>query len=55
MTVEECVKLMVKDLKESHLPVAKIVDKYCNCDSSEFRDSLIAHLEALRFLYILKK
>lgn len=55
MTEEECVKLMKNDLIEGHLSTVEIVDKYCNCGSSEFRDSLIANLEALRFLYILKK
>lgn len=55
MTAEECMKLMRNDLIESHLPVAKIVDKYCNCSSSELRDSLIAQLESLRQLYSTKK
>ena len=54
MTEEECVKLMVKDLIESRLSAAQIADKYCNCGSSELRDSLIAHLESLKRLYSIK-
>lgn len=54
MTEEECVKLMVKDLIESQLSAAQIADKYCNCGSSELRDSLIVHLESLRRLYSIK-
>nr|DAG87742.1 MAG TPA: hypothetical protein [Crassvirales sp.] len=54
MTEDECVKLMVKDLIEGRLSVAQIADKYCDCGSSELRDSLIAHLESLRRLYSIK-
>ena len=55
MTVEECTKLMINALKEGHLSTAKIADKYCNCASSELRDSLIAQLEELRRLYNYKE
>ena len=55
MTVEECTKLMINDLKEGHLSIAKIADKYCDCASPELRDSLIAQLEELRGLYNLKR
>ena len=55
MTVEECTKLMINDLKEGHLSTADIVDKYCDCVSSELRDSLITQLEELRRLYNYKR
>ena len=45
---------MVKNLVQSRLSAAQIADKYCNCGSSELRDSLIAHLESLRRLYNIK-
>ena len=55
MTVEECMKLMIKDLVEGRLSTAEIADKYCECVSSELRDSLIAQLEELRRLYNYKE
>ena len=55
MTAEECMKLMRNDLIESHLSTAEIADKYCNCASSELRDSLITQLEELRRLYNYKR
>ena len=51
MTAEECMELMINDLMKSHLSTAEIADKYCDCASSELRDSLIAQLEELRRLY----
>lgn len=51
MTVEERIQLMVHDLIEGHLSTAEIADKYCDCASSELRDSLIAELKKLRWLY----
>lgn len=51
MTVEERIQLMVYDLIEGHLSTAEIADKYCDCASSELRDSLIAELKKLRWLY----
>ena len=55
MTAEECMKLMINDLIESHLSVAEIADKYCDCASPELRDSLIIQLEELRRLYNYKE
>ena len=55
MTAEECMQLMVHDLIESHLSTTKIADKYCDCASSELRDSLISQLEELRRLYNYKR
>ena len=55
MTVEECMKLMIKDLVEGHLSTVEIADKYCDCASSELRDSLISQLEELRRLYNYKR
>ena len=55
MTAEECMKLMINDLMESHLSTVEIVDKYCDCASSELRDSLIIQLEELRRLYNYKR
>lgn len=55
MTAEERMQLMIKDLVEGHLSTAEIADKYCNCASSELRDSLIAQLEELRRLYNYKR
>ena len=51
MTAEECMKLMINDLMESHLSTVEIADKYCDCASPELRDSLITQLEELRRLY----
>ena len=51
MTTEECMKLMRNDLIKGHLSTTEIADKYCECVSSELRDSLIAQLEELRRLY----
>lgn len=55
MIAEECMKLMRNDLIEGHLSTVEIVDKYCNCASSELRDSLITQLEDLRRLYNYKR
>ena len=55
MTVEECMQLMVHDLIEGHLSTAEIADKYCDCASSELRDSLISQLEELKRLYNYKR
>ena len=55
MTAEECINLMRNDLIEGHLSTVEIVDKYCNCASSELRDSLITQLEDLRRLYNYKR
>ena len=55
MTAEECMQLMVHDLIEGHLSTTKIADKYCNCASSELRDSLISKLEELKRLYNYKR
>lgn len=55
MIAEECIKLMRNDLIEGHLSTVEIVDKYCNCASSELRDSLITQLEDLRRLYNYKR
>ena len=55
MTAEECMQLMVHDLKEGHLSTAEIADKYCDCASLELRDSLITQLEELRRLYNYKR
>ena len=55
MTIEECMKLMINDLMKSHLSTVEIADKYCDCASSELRDSLISQLEELRRLYNYKR
>ena len=55
MTTEECMELMVHDLVEGHLSTAEIADKYCDCASSELRDSLISQLEELKRLYNYKR
>lgn len=55
MIAEECMKLMRNDLIKGHLSTVEIVDKYCNCASSELRDSLITQLEDLRRLYNYKR
>lgn len=55
MTEEERMQLMINDLIEGHLSTADVVDKHCDCDSPELRDSLIAQLEELRGLYNLKR
>ena len=55
MTAEERMELMVHDLIEGHLSTAEIADKYCDCASSELRDSLISQLEELRRLYNYKR
>lgn len=55
MTAEECMKLMRNDLIEGHLSTVEIVDKYCNCASSELRNSLIVNLEYLKYLYKFKR
>ena len=54
MTAEECLNCMKNDLIAGQLSTAEIADKYCDCGSSELRDSLIAHLESLRRLYSIK-
>ena len=55
MTAEERMELMRNDLIEGHLSTSEIADKYCNCASSELRDSLISQLEELRRLYNYKR
>ena len=55
MIAEECMQLIVHDLIEGHLSTTKIADKYCDCASSELRDSLISDLEYVKHLYKLKK
>ena len=55
MKTEECMKLMINDLKEGHLSTVEIADKYCDCASPELRDSLITQLEELRRLYNYKE
>ena len=55
MTAEERMELMVHDLVEGHLSTAEIADKYCDCASSELRDSLISQLEELKRLYNYKR
>ena len=55
MTTEECMKLMINDLMESHLSTVEIADKYCDCASPELRESLITQLEELRRLYNYKE
>lgn len=55
MTEEECMELMRNDLIEGHLSAAEIADKYCDCASSELRDSLISQLEELKRLYNYKR
>lgn len=55
MTAEECMELMVHDLIEGHLSAVEIADKYCDCASSELRDSLISQLEELKRLYNYKR
>lgn len=55
MTAEECMKLMINDLMESHLSTVEIADKYCDCASPELRDLLISQLEELRRLYNYKE
>ena len=55
MTIEECMKLMINDLIESHLSTVEIADKYFDFVSPELRDSLIAQLEELRRLYNYKE
>ena len=55
MTAEERMQLMIHDLVEGHLSAAKIADKYCDCASSELRDSLISQLEELKRLYNYKR
>ena len=54
MTVEECTKLMINDLKEGHLSTADIVDKYCEQASPGLRNSLISDLEYVKHLYKFK-
>ena len=55
MTAEECMELMRNDLIEGHLSAAEIAGKYCDCASSELRDSLISQLEELKRLYNYKR
>ena len=55
MTAEECMKLMINDLMESHLSTVEIADKYCDCASPELRDLLISQLEELRRSYNYKR
>lgn len=55
MTAEECTKLMINALIEGHLSTDNIVDKYCEWASPELRNSLIADLEYLKYLYKFKR
>lgn len=48
MTSKERMQLMINDLIEGYLSIA---DKYCDCTSPELRDSLIADLKKLKWLY----
>lgn len=51
MTAEERMQLMIHDLVEGHLSIVEIADKYCDYASPELRDSLIAELKKLKWLY----
>ena len=55
MTTEECMKLMINDLMESHLSTVKIVDKYFDFVSPELRSLMSTQLEELRRLYNYKR
>ena len=55
MTEEECMKLMINDLMESHLSTVEIVDKYCDFASPELRYLMSTQLEELRRLYNYKE
>lgn len=55
MTAKERLTCIRNDLVEGKLSTAEIVDKYCECETSELRDSFISYLEALKHLYNLKK
>ena len=55
MTTEECMKLMINDLMESHLSTVEIADKYCDCASPELRSLMSTQLEELRRLYNYKR
>ena len=55
MTTEECMKLMVNDLMESHLSTAEIADKYFDFVSPELRNLMSTQLEELRRLYNYKR
>lgn len=55
MTTEECMKLMVNDLMESHLSTVEIADKYFDFVSPELRGLMASQLEELRRLYIYKR
>ena len=55
MTAEECMKLMINDLMESHLSTVEIVDKYFDFVSPELRSLMSTQLEELRRLYNYKE
>ena len=55
MTTEECMKLMINDLMESHLSTVEIVDKYFDFVSPELRSLMSTQLEELRRLYNYKE
>ena len=55
MTTEECMKLMINDLMESHLSTVEIADKYFDFVSPELRDLMSTQLEELRRLYNYKR
>lgn len=55
MTAKERLTSIRNDLVEGKLSTAQIVDKYCDCATSELRDSFISYLETLKHLYSLKK
>ena len=55
MTTEECIKLMINDLIESHLSTVEIADKYFDFVSPELRGLMSVQLEELRRLYNYKE
>lgn len=55
MTAEERLNCMRNDLIEGQLSIAQVTDKYFNGATSALRDSLISQLEALKYLYNLRK
>ena len=55
MTTEECMKLMINDLMESHLSTVEIADKYFDFVSPELRSLMSTQLEELRRLYNYKR
>ena len=55
MTTEECMKLMINDLMESHLSTVEIADKYFDFVYPELRSLMSTQLEELRRLYNYKE